>query len=109
MMYKSSLSLRGQITIPKFLRDKFQLKPGDEVLISEAGGRIVITPKLPDPVSQGRGFLAKRLPGVASWYDDDLKEPVTGGSGPDGISPGVVDRGEGGERAGRGENCAGRL
>ena len=95
-MYKSSLSLRGQITIPKPLRDKFQLKPGDEVLISEAGGRIVLTPKLSDPVSQGRGFLAKHLPGVASRYGDDLKEAVAGTSGPDGTSPGVANRGEGG-------------
>lgn len=94
MMYKSSLSLRGQVTIPKPLRDKFQLKPGDEVLINELGGRIVLTPKLPDPVSEGRGFLTKRLPGVASRYDDDRKQPVTGGSGPDGASPIVADRGE---------------
>lgn len=95
-MYKSSLSLRGQITIPKPLRDKFRLKPGDEVLINEVGGRIVLTPKLSDPVSQGRGLLAKRLPGLSSRYDDEVKELATGGSGPDGASTGMADRGKGG-------------
>ena len=57
--------MRGQITIPKYLRDKYRLKAGDEVLVDEAGGKIVLTPKLSDPVAQGRGFLVKRFPGMA--------------------------------------------
>ncbi|MBE3519755.1 MAG: AbrB/MazE/SpoVT family DNA-binding domain-containing protein [Firmicutes bacterium] len=94
-MYKSSLSLRGQITVPKPLRDKFRLKPGDEVLINEVGGRIVLTPKLSDPVSQGRGFLAKRLPGLASRYNDELNdemEEAEGGAPLDKDNPGPASR-----------------
>lgn len=35
---------RGQVTIPKELRERFGLEGGDEVLIREADGRLVIEP-----------------------------------------------------------------
>ncbi|MDY6774298.1 MAG: AbrB/MazE/SpoVT family DNA-binding domain-containing protein [Candidatus Nanohaloarchaea archaeon] len=36
---------RGQVTIPKWLREKKELEGGDEVLVSEKDGSIVIEKK----------------------------------------------------------------
>lgn len=86
-MYRSSVSMRGQITIPKALRDKFRLKPGDEMLISEAGGRIVLIPRLPDAVSRGRGFLARHLPGISMGHREGREDT--------GDKPAVEEPGQG--------------
>lgn len=41
-MYTTKINQRGQITIPKELREKFNLKPGTEVLFDEVEGHLVI-------------------------------------------------------------------
>ena len=36
---------RGQVTVPKTLRDKFGLKPHDEIAFLESGGELVLRKK----------------------------------------------------------------
>ena len=46
-MGKIKVDNRGRITIPKWIRDDFQLEPGEEVEIREDDDKIIIEPKKP--------------------------------------------------------------
>jgi len=50
---------RGQITIPKELRERFGIRPSSEVEVVERGGRLVILKKnqKPSPLLKYRGIL----------------------------------------------------
>lgn len=41
----SRITSKGQVTIPKIIRDKFGLDPGDEIEFTVMDGRIVIQKK----------------------------------------------------------------
>lgn len=41
---KRTVGSRGQITIPKELRDRFGIRGGDDVRIRESDGKIVVEP-----------------------------------------------------------------
>lgn len=41
-MYSTKVNQRGQITIPKKLREKYNLQPGSEVLFDEVDGHLVL-------------------------------------------------------------------
>jgi AbrB family looped-hinge helix DNA binding protein len=43
-------SSKYQIAIPKAIRNKLRIKPGQKLTVSEADGVIIITPVPPDPV-----------------------------------------------------------
>jgi AbrB family looped-hinge helix DNA binding protein len=51
-----SITQKGQLVIPKELRDRHGIKPNSEVIVTEIGGNIAILPAM-DPVRQGRGML----------------------------------------------------
>lgn len=57
------LSSKGQIVIPKAMRDDMHLPPGTEFVISVTATGLTLTPKTLFPkatVREVRGFLAKR-------------------------------------------------
>jgi antitoxin PrlF len=55
---KGTVSEKGQITVPKPLRDSLDIRPGDELEFSEDGGRLVATKALrDDPVASVYGIL----------------------------------------------------
>jgi antitoxin PrlF len=39
---KATVSEKGQVTVPKPLRDRFDIRPGDELDFSEEDGRLVV-------------------------------------------------------------------
>ncbi len=51
------VSPKGQILIPKKIREKYQVKPGLKVEIWEESGGIVIRPAPIDPIAAACGFL----------------------------------------------------
>lgn len=54
----SKVGERGQITIPKTLRDRLGIRPGQSVEFEEVDGSIVIRKRLPrDPVDSVYGVL----------------------------------------------------
>lgn len=55
-MYRMSVTQKGQLVIPKELRDRHGIKPNSEVIVTEIGGNIAILPAM-DPIRQGRGML----------------------------------------------------
>ena len=53
---------RGQVTIPKRLRDRLGVKPGTVLEFSEERGRLIaVKAGSQDPVGEVRGCLGKRL------------------------------------------------
>lgn len=44
-VWEVTLSPKGQVTIPKEMRDILGLRPGDQVIYSVIDGEIVVTPK----------------------------------------------------------------
>ena len=41
---QTTVTTKGQVTIPKQLRDRFGIRPGDRVEMAEEGGRVVLRP-----------------------------------------------------------------
>jgi len=73
---ESALSIKGQATIPKTIRDHLRLKPGDRVkFFVHPDGSVVILPKL--PTASLRGIVASRL-GRAATLDEMRESAVAG-------------------------------
>lgn len=53
----SKVSSKGWVVIPKEIRERHGIKPGDEVHIVEHGNTITLIPKAKDPIAAGRGLL----------------------------------------------------
>ena len=69
-MSLAQISPKGQILIPKRIRNKYGVKPGGKVHILEQTEGILIKPAPQDPLSTACGFLK----GDFSLTDDLLKE-----------------------------------
>jgi len=55
---RTTVSEKGQITVPKVLRERLGIRAGDQLDVSEEGGRLVATKALPeDPVASVYGIL----------------------------------------------------
>jgi antitoxin PrlF len=60
---ESAITVKGQATIPKAVRDHLGLKPGDRVkFFIHPDGTVVMLPKI--PVSALRGIVTSRRPTV---------------------------------------------
>ena len=58
---KSRLTEKGQVTIPKPLRDSLGLEPGQELEFEEQGGTLVVRRVAPsDPLRQLLGLVERR-------------------------------------------------
>ncbi len=71
------LSSKGQIVIPKAMREDMNLPPGTEFIISMTATGLTLTPKALFPkafVKDVRGFLAK--PGRKMPGDVDIKARI---------------------------------
>jgi antitoxin PrlF len=55
---RTKISEKGQITVPKALRDRLGIRPGDELDVIDDGGRLVLSRAMPDdPVAAVYGIL----------------------------------------------------
>jgi len=50
LMEEAKVSSKGQIVIPKYLRDAVGLQPGKTALIIKDGSKLVLMPKSDDPL-----------------------------------------------------------
>ena len=74
---ESALSIKGQATIPKAVREHLHLKPGDRVkFFVHPDGSVVILPKL--PTSALRGMVSSRLGRPATL--DEMDEAIVAGA-----------------------------
>ncbi len=59
---RTKVSEKGQITVPKALRDRLDIRPGDELDVVDEGGRLVASKAVPgDPVASVYGLLGTNL------------------------------------------------
>ena len=56
-MIISSISSKGQIVIPKDLREKYGLKRGSRLAWIDTGSALLLIPLPADPISGSRGML----------------------------------------------------
>jgi antitoxin PrlF len=70
---KSRVTERGQVTIPKRLRDRLGIRAGQILEFEERGGRIVLSKRMPrDPVDELYGILSFER------SSDELMEEIRG-------------------------------
>jgi len=76
---ESAVTVKGQATIPKAVRDHLRLKPGDRLkFFILPGGTVLLLPKL--PASALKGFLKrKRAPVSLEEMDRAIAEGASGG------------------------------
>ena len=78
MGYSVRVSFKGQITIPKKVRDKLRIAPGDFILFEERGEEVVLKKARLSPVEEFDKLVAvldkkvKKL-GIA---DEDIEEAI---------------------------------
>ena len=68
------VSSKYQITIPKAIRDKLHIKPGQRLAVSEDDGAIVVTPIPPDPVEFLCGIFEGEPSMTKELLDERLRE-----------------------------------
>jgi antitoxin PrlF len=74
---ESSITSKGQATIPKEIRDHLRLKPGDRVkFFVHPDGTVVLLPKL--PASTARGMLQR--PGQRRVTVAEMEEAIAAGA-----------------------------
>jgi len=71
-MASATVSSKGWIVIPKEIRDRFGIKPGDKVQVIDYGA-IYIVPALKDPAKEMRGML-KNGPSLTEGLLQDRRE-----------------------------------
>jgi antitoxin PrlF len=75
-MPKSTLTSKGQVTIPKPVRDRLGLKQGDRLIFRfDEGGRLTIEPEAPKPLGRLKGLL-HHLAGETPATVEEMKEAV---------------------------------
>lgn len=75
MKYSSSISSKGQVTVPRKIRERLGLSPGDRVDFVVEGDRTVIRPSRSDenPFAKYRGVLGRFQggeAGIKKWIDE---------------------------------------
>ena len=72
---KTTIGERGQITIPKQVRERLGLRPGQRLDVTEEGGRVVLIKDLDDdPIMRWYGTL--KLPGTVDEIIDEMRGPA---------------------------------
>lgn len=79
MWWEVTLSPKGQVTIPKEMREVLNLQPGDRLIYSLVGGEVVITPKNLD-FNDLAGLLGKPPKGRATLDKIDAAVLAAGGA-----------------------------
>lgn len=67
---EATMTSKGQVTVPKAVRDKLGLKQGDTIVYTVTGGGVVLTPKSIDFVDLA-GYLGEPPNGPAGLAQID--------------------------------------
>jgi AbrB family looped-hinge helix DNA binding protein len=65
----AKITSKGQITIPKEVRERLGVKPGDSLEFAFEGERLEVRPKKRRSILEFRGVLAGRSTGL-SWEEE---------------------------------------
>ncbi len=80
---EATVAQRGQVVIPKAIRDQLGLVPGTQLSFTVEGGKLIVRKKVDDAFSRARGMF--RLPGGETV--DDLLRDLRGRAPGDPIEP----------------------
>ncbi len=72
---RSTVGERGQVTIPKPVRDRLGLRPGQRVEITEQGGRVILE-KVVDDDAILRVYGMLTLPDPVDQIIDEMRGPA---------------------------------
>lgn len=79
-MPRATITSKGQMTVPKEIRDALRVQPGDQVeLIIQAPGQVLLRPATVS-VKQLKGILAR--PGQRALSIEEMNEVIRGPSTP---------------------------
>lgn len=74
-MAKSRMTTKGQVTIPKEVRERLGLRPGDELEFTEENGVFRLRKRVsPAPLTKYRGYLKN----LAERDPDELVQEMRG-------------------------------
>ncbi len=77
-MPKTKITTKGQVTIPKDVRERLGLRPGDEIEFVEDRSGFRVQKRVPtSPFKKYRGYLK----GLAGRDPDEIVESARGGRG----------------------------
>ena len=77
---ESAITVKGQATIPKFIREHLGLKPGDRVkFFVHPDGSVALLPKLPVSVLRGMVKSRRRRPVTVEEMAKAAAEGAAGG------------------------------
>lgn len=81
---KATIGERGQVVIPKVIRDRMDLRPGQQVEFEEVDGRVMVRKVAPadDPIADLYGTW--RLPDgwdTNRWFEEMRGRPIDTGDG----------------------------
>jgi AbrB family looped-hinge helix DNA binding protein len=72
---RATVGERGQITIPKPLRDRLGLKPGQRLEVTEEDGRVILVKDVStDPILRAYGILT--LPASVDTIIEEMRGPA---------------------------------
>jgi AbrB family looped-hinge helix DNA binding protein len=75
----SRATIKGQVLIPAPLRNKFNIKKGSRVAISEGEGNVILIKPLPDdPIEASRGILKGKTSMTRALVKDRRAEAKRG-------------------------------
>jgi antitoxin PrlF len=78
---ESSVTVKGQATIPKAIREHLGLKPGDRLkFFLHPDGTVVLLPKLPARTLRGMARLRRRRPVTITQMTRAAVEGASGGA-----------------------------
>ena len=72
------ISTKGWVVIPATLREKYNLKPGDQVHVVDYGGVVSIVPASVDPVKHAAGMLKGEGSLTKAILEEHRKERTRG-------------------------------
>jgi AbrB family looped-hinge helix DNA binding protein len=74
---RTTIDAGGRVVIPKHMRERLGLRPGSEVEVAEADGRVEISPaQAPIEVVEVDGRLVARGDGLPPLTDETVRETI---------------------------------
>lgn len=81
-VWEATISAKGQVTIPKEMREALDLRPGDQLIYSVVDGEVIITPKNVD-FKDLAGLLGSPPNGAATLDEIDASVLKAAGTNAD--------------------------
>ncbi|MDR7540474.1 MAG: AbrB/MazE/SpoVT family DNA-binding domain-containing protein [Armatimonadota bacterium] len=70
-----TVSKKGWVVIPREIRQRYGIRPGDRVQVVDYAGRIAIIPAMKDPIREARGML-KRGPSLTEALLEERRQEL---------------------------------